>query len=191
MAKVMRLPNTRTAQEFAEIIRGKWQDNVKSILDTARWVETAHGELGPAAWLTMVRVDLKWSRSMGYKLLAIADDHKIDEVEHVPLLPATWGTIHALTLLTDEQFQTGINTGVIHPGMERKDLKQLKPLKEKPEKLASKPSSAIPPKDACVMEVRRRVYETIQQLPPEELTAFFADIEAELNDLKAKALGGI
>jgi hypothetical protein len=131
-ATSVQLVNTRSPQEFAEVIRTEGQDRVKSIFTTAMWVETAREELGPARWLKeLIQGELKWSKSYGYQYCLIAKDSRLSEVKHVSLPPDT-ATLVALARLTDEQFQHGLDTGIIHAGMERKDIKALKPPKEKP-----------------------------------------------------------
>jgi hypothetical protein len=84
----------------------------------------------------MVRQELKWSKTTGHRLISIAQDDRLAEVAHV-LLPPSWGTLYQLTRLTDEQFQAGLDSGVIHAGMERKDVAKLKPKKEKPSREAA------------------------------------------------------
>jgi hypothetical protein len=186
---VVHLPNRRTPQQFAAIIREREESAVKTIFDTAVMVETAHAELGPAQWLVMVKEELRWSRSKGFALLKIAQCGHFAEVHHDGL-PADWNTLISLTSLTAEQFQTGIDTGVIHAGMRRKDVASLKPPKEKKEVVPRPPRpSAISPHDFCLIEVRRRCFETVQEIPADQLAAFFDDIEAEIADLKAKTLG--
>src|SRR5215217_5374880 len=96
-AEVVKLrSNARTHEEWAGIIKEKWQDNVKSIFETALMLETAHAELGPPMFQKMVREDLKWSKMTASRLLAIARDDKLAGVTHA-LLPSSWATLHELT----------------------------------------------------------------------------------------------
>lgn len=89
-------------------------------------LEAAREELGAAKFATMVRDNLKWHKGTVSKLTIIADNKKLREVAPGQL-PANWTILYELTKLTDEQFQTGIDTGVIHAGMERKDISALRP----------------------------------------------------------------
>jgi hypothetical protein len=162
-AASIQLVNTRSPQEFAEIIQSRWQDRVKNILEVCMWLETAREELGPSKFSAMVRDDLKWSKSMASQLLAIGRDGRLVEVQHVKL-PPSWGTLYQLTRLTDEEFERGIDSGIIHAGMERKDVRLLKP---------PKPQRAISAHDLCLMEVRRHVFETAQDIQPEQMSALF------------------
>jgi hypothetical protein len=104
---------------------------VKGIFDVGLMLCNAREELGPAAFWVMVREQLKYSKGSSSKLMSIVSDPRLLEVSPVKL-PADWGTLYALTRLTDEQFDKGIESGVIHAGMERKDIALLKPPKEKP-----------------------------------------------------------
>lgn len=208
-AEVITLMNRRTPQQFAALIREKDAGTVAAIFATAVMVETAHEELGPAQWLIMVREELKWSKSTGYKYLKIAQCDHLSEVFH-ERLPSDWNAISSLASLTSEQFTTGLDTGVIHSGMARADVAKLKPPKPrrvKPDVVATQPptdddlpppppiiavgkrNKAIPLADFCSMEVRRLCFETVQEIQPEQLEAFFAEIEAQIADLKAKTLG--
>jgi hypothetical protein len=90
-------------------------------MDVGLVLSNAREELGTAEFWKMVRDRLKFSKSMVGRLIAIGTDTRLMEVAHV-LLPASWGTLHALNRLTDEQFQYGLDTGIIHAGMERKDV---------------------------------------------------------------------
>jgi len=46
------------------------------------------------------------------KNLLVLRDNITRKVEHVQWLPAHWGTLYELTILTDEQFANGIESGV-------------------------------------------------------------------------------
>jgi len=133
--KMAALPNKRTPQDFAEIIRPKWQANVANILQVCMWLETAKNELGPAGFVKLYRDELRWNKPMISKLLKIASDERVNDADLVSpgKLPAAWTMLYELCRLTDEQFHHGLDTGIIHAGMERKDIKELKPPKPKTE----------------------------------------------------------
>jgi hypothetical protein len=130
-ANVARLNNARTPEQWADDIRGKWQDQVASIFEVARMLETAYKELDQEGWLKLIREELKWSKSMVSKLIAIAEDEHGSFVEvSYRKLPASWTILYALAKLTPEQFQAGLDSGVIHAGMGQKDVAKLKPKRE-------------------------------------------------------------
>lgn len=181
----MKIANSRTPEQWAGVIREKWQDNVKGIFETALYVETAHEELGPAVWLKMVCEELKWSKRTGYKLLSIAQDEKLAGVTHASL-PASWETLYELTRLTAEQFATGVDSGVIHAGMERKDIKALKP--PKPPKEKSKESPSLRGEDLVkrrTFEARQVIVNALREMVPEDKLDFISLLRFQLDDLEA------
>jgi hypothetical protein len=185
MSDTAAIPNGRTPEQWAEIIRGKWQDNVKSIFETALYIETAYYELGPALWLKMVRDELKWSKQTGYRLLDIARDDKINEVTP-GLLPACWTILHSLTKLTPEQFALGLESGIINPGMQRKDIAELKPKKEKP---APPPEPELKGADLVkrrTFEARQVIVSSMRDMSPEEQADFIALIRLQLEDIETR-----
>jgi DNA polymerase III gamma/tau subunit len=119
-------PETR--QQWADRIKARWQETVEGVLDVAAMVREAHKKLGPTEWTRMIEEDLRWSTRMGYHLKAISEDKNL--VKHASQLPSSWYTIYLLTHLTIPQFQTGLDSGIIHPGMVREDVKQLTQSKE-------------------------------------------------------------
>jgi len=181
------LKNMRSPEEFAKIIRGKWQDNVSNVFDVCRWLETAKEELGGAGFVTLYRDELKWSKQMVSHLLKIAECEFLQEV-HPGVLPAHWTMLYVLSRLTAEQFQEGIDTGVIHAGMERKDIKALKPSKEKPKAQPRRKPPSIPPFDRCVMEVRSLVVELLPDIPQDQWPRLIAELRAEIDDIEQKKI---
>ena len=129
----LRIVNARTPQEWAERIKDKWQDNVKGIFAVGLELHNAREELGTAEFWRMVQDKklLGFSRGAVGMLMRIATDPKLMEVSHAKL-PAAWDTLYQLAKLTDEEFQRGLDEGIIHAGMARKDIKLLKPPKEEP-----------------------------------------------------------
>lgn len=122
--------NARTADEWAGTISQAWQDSVTGIFRIGNLLEAAREELGAAKFAAMVRDKLKYSRMTVYRLMEIAGDEKLRDVTH-GLLPPSWRTLYELTKLTPEQFAAGLESGIIHAGMERKDIAELCPKKEK------------------------------------------------------------
>jgi hypothetical protein len=91
------------------------------------------------------------------------------------------GTLYELTRLTDEQFQAGLDTGVIHSGMKRKDVAKLKPRKEKP---PAEPEDPVPP-------AKRKLRKSA--LPPHyivmgEVQSLISDVLDDLDDEKRRGL---
>lgn len=183
----MKLVNSRTPEQWAETIRAKWQDNVGSIFEVALMLETAKEEL-QSGFGKMVRDNLKWSPPMVSMMLTIAGDHKLADVQHAEL-PASWMTLYALAKLTDEQFENGMKSGVIHPGMQRKDIAQLKPPKEKrsPAPGTKIRKSALPRDEVVEEEVYSLVVSVIHEMDEEHCIDFFERMRGMLDQLERTA----
>lgn len=177
-AKVVHLKNSRTAQEFAQLIRDRDKTTLEAIFATAAMVETAHEELGRKEWLAMITGELKWSRQKGQKLLQIAKSANM-LADHD--LPADWGLLAMLAALTPEQFAGGVEKGVIHAGMRRADIAQLKPPKPKKER---SPKS----NDEWELLLQNDLQEAVADLEdrPAECAEFFAVMRQKLDSLERK-----
>ena len=103
-ASIPRIGNARTPEEWAERIRGKWQNNVESIFAVGLELSNSREELGTAEFWKMVRDELKYAKSTVLQLIKIGTDAGLREGD-ASLLPPHWGTLQALTRLTDEEFE--------------------------------------------------------------------------------------
>jgi len=183
MAKVQNIRNGRTPEQWAEIIQSKWQDNTKGILEVGGLLANAREELEPAVFWKMVRERLRYADSTVKQFCRIGTDVKLMEVA-MATLPACWRTLYALACLTDEQFQRGLDTGVIHAGMERKDIALLKPPKAPPA-----PEPALTGREL----IERRAYQTwehihsvLRELNPAEQTDYIEMVRFSLDELAKK-----
>ena len=85
----------------------------------------AHGEWGKLTGRAEGETGLlPFSYQTAHKLMSVAEDPRI--VAHGRHLPASWRTTYELTRLSDEEWQKGLETGVICPEMERKDVAALR-----------------------------------------------------------------
>jgi len=108
-------------------IRESWNASVESIIETGRRVQVALSELPHGEKATLWE-RLPFGERTGQRLVAIGLHPHISNPTHVSVLPPSWGTLYELTKLTDEQWERGVSEGLIHPGMERKHVKQLLPV---------------------------------------------------------------
>jgi hypothetical protein len=118
--------NALTRAKWAQRIADAWQKQVPSIFEVGSLLEAANLELRRGEWMAMIKRDLPFSQSTVNKLIKIAACDHLRNSEHVPSLPAHWGTLYQLTLLTAEQFERGIASGAINPKIQRKDVKALR-----------------------------------------------------------------
>jgi hypothetical protein len=144
--------------------------------------ELKHGE-----WIAMINSDLPFTRSTANKLMKIATCDHIRNAEHVPHLPVHWGTLHDLTLLTEEQFERGIESGAINPKMQRKDVKALRgeQPKAKVAKVEKIPEAPKPRnfKDVSV-DLAIEIERTVKGLSKEDRADFLMRLESVIASLK-------
>jgi|ERR1044072_302128 hypothetical protein len=93
-------PNVRSIDDWATKISARWQDNVSAIFEVGNMLEAAREELGPAQFAVLVGEKLKYSKAMVSQLTKIADDPKLRDFNMLNL-PPSWGTLYALTKLTE------------------------------------------------------------------------------------------
>lgn len=92
-----------------------------------------HGEWGKLTGETAEngRGLLPFSARTAQMFMAIARSPKLRNPNHGTdlALPVSWRVQYELTKLTDEQWERGLLTGIIHPEMERQDIERLTPIK--------------------------------------------------------------
>jgi hypothetical protein len=120
------IPNVLPRGNWAKLITIAWQKQLPSIFEVASLLKSARAELRRGDWAKMIKVDLPFGQSTANKLMKIGACDHLRKSEHVPNLPAHWGTLSELTLLTADQFAHGITTGKINPKMQRKDVRALR-----------------------------------------------------------------
>lgn len=188
-ATVHKLINRRTRDEWAKLIHSKWQEQVESIFEVGNLLEAAKLELDRGEWLALVKDSLPFDRTTAYRLIEISTSDRLRNDAHGQHLPASWRTLYELTRLTDEQFATGIKTGVINPRMQRKDIKQLLP--EKPKKKQEPDlrvyglvrDCGIPLASQCATSMRALVFAALHIARAEDVPGLFDRLHDELDDI--------
>jgi hypothetical protein len=119
-----------TLRHWSSKIRRAWQQVVEDIIETGQILLEARQALKhePEIWDQLVGTHEKkgaapFALSTASRLMSIAQDERL--VSHMKRLPARWGTLYELSRLSDEAFELGIESGRIHPDMERKDVQGL------------------------------------------------------------------
>jgi hypothetical protein len=120
------IANTLPRNKWAQRITDAWQAQVPSIFEVGSLLEAAKAELRHGAWIGMAKADLPFSLSTANQLMKIARCDHLRNSQCVTNLPAHWGTLFELTLLTASQFESGIASGKINPRMQRRDVKALR-----------------------------------------------------------------
>jgi hypothetical protein len=189
--------NTQTVDQYETAIRERWQDSLCGILEICRLLKEAKGSNGEPGTLSkeefkdLVYVRLEFSDVTVRRLIRIANDDRINSRSHVTRLPSYWGTLAALTSLTDEEFQAGIGSGEIHPNMERKDVKNLKPQKPKKvvEVIKAKPlrDTGMPKTAQVEAQVSALLSAVLPEIKPEEGPEFFEMLRQIIDEAEQKA----
>jgi hypothetical protein len=113
-----------SAEDYAARITASWRQAVTSIIETGKLLIAAktslkHGEFG-----NMVE-ELPFTARTAQRLMAIAEHPVLSNATHVSDLPASWGTLYALSLLPDEELEAMLANGTIHAGIERAEVEAI------------------------------------------------------------------
>lgn len=114
-------------EAWALRISKRWQASIDAIIQTGRLLLEAKEALPHGAFGKMIESDLPFGARTAQMLMAIATDKRLSNPKHVSHLPASWGTLHELTKLSDEEFDRGVQEQIIRPDMERKEVEILRP----------------------------------------------------------------
>src|SRR5690348_4900937 len=118
--------------QWGEYINAIDADPVGSIIEKGRRLKLRHSRYpdtagrpakGNLPWAAFCKQYVRMSKRTANRYIAIAEWAEIEtHGSQLAYLPASWRTIYEITRLTEEQFQHGIDTGIINPEMERSDL---------------------------------------------------------------------
>lgn len=135
MANVIPLPNKREWKWHRDRIAAAWGKQVESIIETGRMLIEAKEELGHGVFESMVQTELPFGPRTARMLKTIAEHRILANRKHVSDLPPSWGTLYQLAQLPDEVLIAGLKDGLIHPKLERSEVRAMKPNpKGKPQK---------------------------------------------------------
>jgi hypothetical protein len=113
----------RTRAQWAKHIRAEHKAMatacITAIIKLGRVLLAAKRSLGHGEFLAMIESDLTFGARPAQMLMKIATDKRLQKAKHGSHLPQAWTVLHALSKLSDEDFDSGISTGVIHPQMTR------------------------------------------------------------------------
>lgn len=133
MSNVVSLPNKRDWKWHRDRIAAAWGKQVESIIETGQMLIEAKEELPHGSFEAMVQSELPFKCATATKLRLIAKHPIISNPSHAKGLPASWNTLYELTRLPQDQLLTKLKNGSIHPKIERKDVRAMRPgIEEKP-----------------------------------------------------------
>src|SRR5690348_15538977 len=111
-----------TAAEYAERITVCWQKSVANVIEAGRLLTEAKARLPHGQFS---KLKLPFSDRTAQMLMRIAAHPVLADPKHVSCLPASWGTLYALTQLPTAEVELGIRNGTINSEIERKDVAKL------------------------------------------------------------------
>jgi Protein of unknown function (DUF3102) len=120
--------------EHVRRITAAWQNTVHNIIETGRLLIEAKDDIGHGGFQEMIRTELPFGPNTAQRLIQIAENPVLSNAAHVPLLPASWGTLYELAKLPKHgvDLEVLIEERAIHPKLERKDVRAFLPSR-KPE----------------------------------------------------------
>ncbi len=113
--------HVKSVDDFAVHILAAWHKAIDSIIEVGMLCSQARNALSRKD-LTDLKSKLRMSDSTFTKLIKIAEDKRITEEKNKPYLPSSYGTLYELTQLTDKQFKSAIDQGVLKPETERRTV---------------------------------------------------------------------
>jgi hypothetical protein len=86
-------------REHVQRITAAWQNTVHNIIQTGRLLIEAKDDIGYGGFQEMIRAELPFGPNTAQRLMQIAENPVLSNAAHVPLLPASWGTLYELAKL--------------------------------------------------------------------------------------------
>ena len=117
--------NLTERQKYAARITKAMSGTVQAILETGQLLVEAKVKLKHGDWLELVENDLPFEARTAQRLMAITHDTRLTNTTHASYLPPNWTTLYQLSQLHDDEFERGIEQGVIRPDMKRSEVKRL------------------------------------------------------------------
>jgi hypothetical protein len=150
----------RTRREHAAVISAALVKGVESAIEAGKCLAIAQSELDRPEFLAMLREDLHITEGTASKLKSIASHPVLSQLSHGKALPPNWSVLYALTQVPQARLISAIESGDIHPDMERKDVRALLPALERDDDLPPNyEGSSAPAEDGAADEEEAHVNE--------------------------------
>jgi transposase len=132
---VVSLPNKRDWKWHRDRIAAAWSKQVESIIETGQALIDAKEELEHGSFEAMIQSELPFGRRAAQMLMKIIRNPILSNAKHASHLPPSWMTLHELAKLPDEILMAKLKDGSIHPKLERKDVRAMRPdVKDRPQR---------------------------------------------------------
>jgi hypothetical protein len=117
------LSNARSPREWEALIQGAWQKETGRILEVGKLLLQAREQLPPDVFKAL---RLPFKARMAQMLAKISANPVLADPANHGSLPPCWRTLYELTKVPSVELRSAIETGVVHPGMHRKDVDSLR-----------------------------------------------------------------
>ncbi len=107
---------------WAERINAAWRRSAASFIDCGHLLIQAKEEIPRGDFAKMIEARLDFQPRVAQRLMSIARDPRLANPTHAALLPPSWTVLYELTKLDDAAFDEAVETRVINPQMQRKDV---------------------------------------------------------------------
>jgi hypothetical protein len=113
-------------KDYARRINSAWRKSVAAILEAGRLLVEAKTKLKPGTFMEMTEADLGSDLSTAERLMKIARTSWLVESANLPILPAAWTTLHALSQLSKREFNQARELGWVRADMSLAEAEKLK-----------------------------------------------------------------
>ena len=120
-----RFSHVKTVGQFTTSILGAWHKSVDGIIEAGELWDIAKRRLGREE-LKELKRNTKFSDPTISMLTRIAKDTRFTDPKYRAVLPSSYGTLYALTHLSDAEFKSAFNDGVLRPDLERDEVTVLR-----------------------------------------------------------------
>jgi hypothetical protein len=128
-------------KDYARRISSAWRKSVAAIIEAGRLLVEAKIKLKSGTFTEMIIVDLGFDLSTAERLMKISRTPWLVESATLPILPASWTTLYALSQLSKKEFEQARELGRVRADMSLEAAEKLKVLHQKIEE-ASRGSDA-------------------------------------------------
>jgi hypothetical protein len=115
----------RDAEYFATYICEAYRKSVQAHIETGRRIIEAKNALEHGEFMQMVQDRLPFSISTAGRYMRVASDARILNCANLRNMPPSLLTLDTITRLNDEQFETAIADGTIHPDVTRAEIAKI------------------------------------------------------------------
>ena len=122
---------TDQINKYKSAIVANWNESRDAIIKVGMTLKEAKanthkGKFNEKSWLKLVESELPFTKRTADRLIEIAKCKWITSGKHNDSLPVSWGTLHAISKLTKEQFEDGVKTSAITSNSTRSDIETFK-----------------------------------------------------------------